>query len=620
MAQDQSGKRATGKIVVADDMAPLLETLSETLRTDGYEVFPAADGEEAMALVRSESPDLVLTDINMPSLNGIELCRRLKDDPATRLIPVMLLTGLDGRADRLAGIDAGADDFLTKPVNTSELRARVRSLMRLKRFTDELDSAESIIISLAQTVEARDKYTGGHCERMAAYAATLGMHLGLSTDEVGALRRGGYLHDIGKVAIPDSLLQKTGPLTADEFEIVKQHTTIGDRLCGNLRLLRMVRPIVRCHHERADGSGYPDGLAGEEIPLLAQIMAVVDVYDALTTDRPYRPAMTAAHACAALEEEAGRGWRRADLVREFTTLCRSGVLQRPETLEAAAVHERFHVGVSGGGAGGVGSVTADVHRGNELFRCTVLLGHRCLKGVGEVACAEDLGVAGAAVESFAFLAITFKGAAVGLQHRDFAVAGAVRDADLRFAGEGLHLAACEELAGGRVSGVDDAHHDALARTVLAAELGVPRAVGPAELQEIGGGVVRCPLGVRRDCEDAGVLGEVHGLVRGQDCAKAVERRGVAVPDLHVFLFSHGSLLRLKVGLVPLHLGPVCVEFPARPRLGGLQSRRAAVVRGGGLFGQDHNVAARLIVVRIDGLLLGCRRRALDGGGGGRQGC
>lgn len=337
--QEPSAKRITGKIVVADDNAPLLETLCATLKTDGYEVHPAADGEVAMSLVRTETPDLVLTDINMPSLNGIELCRRLKGDAATRLIPVMLLTGLDGRTERLAGIDAGADDFLTKPVNTSELRARVRSLMRLKRFTDELDSAESIILSLALTVEARDRYTGGHCERMAAYAATLGIHLGLTTDEVGALRRGGYLHDIGKVAIPDSVLQKAGPLTPDEFEIVKQHTTIGDRLCGNLRLLRMVRPIVRCHHERSDGSGYPDGLGGGDIPLLAQIMGVVDVFDALTTDRPYRPAMSAADACATLEHEADRGWRRADLVREFTTLCRNGVLLRPETLDAAAVHD-----------------------------------------------------------------------------------------------------------------------------------------------------------------------------------------------------------------------------------------------------------------------------------------
>lgn len=339
MAQHPPGKRSAGRIVVADDMAPLLETLCETLSTDGYTVYPAADGEAAMALVRTESPDLVLTDINMPSLTGIELCRRIKEDPATRLIPVMLLTGLDGRTERLAGIDAGADDFLTKPVNTSELRARVRSLMRLKRYTDELDSAESIILSLALTVEARDKYTGGHCERMAAYAATLGMHLGLTSDEVGALRRGGYLHDIGKVAIPDSVLQKAGPLTAEEFEIVKSHTTVGDRLCGNLRLLRMVRPIVRCHHERADGSGYPDGLTGDDIPLLAQIMSVVDVYDALTTDRPYRPAVDPADACATLEREAARGWRRADLVREFTTLCRSGVLQRRETLAAATLHD-----------------------------------------------------------------------------------------------------------------------------------------------------------------------------------------------------------------------------------------------------------------------------------------
>ena len=338
MAPDPRARRKTaGKIVVADDMQPLLETLCETLATDGYDVYPAPDGEVAMALVRSKSPDLVLTDINMPSLNGIELCRRLKEDSTTRLIPVMLLTGLDGRNERLAGIDAGADDFLTKPVNTSELRARVRSLMRLKRFTDELDSAESIILSLALTVEARDKYTGGHCERMAAYAATLGMHLGLTTDEVGALRRGGYLHDIGKVAIPDAVLQKAGPLTADEFEIVKRHTTIGDHLCGNLRLLRMVRPIVRCHHERSDGSGYPDGLGGEDIPLLAQIMGVVDVYDALTTDRPYRPAMPAADACTTLEQEAERGWRRADLVRAFTRLSRQGVLDRPEILEAGQV-------------------------------------------------------------------------------------------------------------------------------------------------------------------------------------------------------------------------------------------------------------------------------------------
>lgn len=338
MGLDPGARRYAGKIVVADDVEELLAYLCRVLTGDGYLVYPASDGDAALALIRREAPDLVLADVQMPTVNGIELCRRIKENPATRLIPVVLLTGLENSYDRIEGIDAGADDFLTKPVNTPELRARVRSLVRLKRFTDDLDSVESIILSLALTVEARDKYTSGHCQRMAAYAATLGVHLGVVEEEVGALRRGGYLHDVGKVGIPDAILQKAGPLTADEFEVVKRHTTIGDSLCGNLRLLRLVRPIVRCHHERADGSGYPDGLGGEEIPFLAQIMAIVDVYDALTTNRPYRSALTPDEACAALAREAQLGWRRADLVREFTGLCRSGRLARPAFVEPAELH------------------------------------------------------------------------------------------------------------------------------------------------------------------------------------------------------------------------------------------------------------------------------------------
>jgi cyclic di-GMP phosphodiesterase len=326
MERQPEARKHAGKIVVADDVEDLLSYLCRVLEGDGHLVYPVSDGEEALALVRRESPDLVLTDVHMPSLNGIELCRAIKENPATRLIPVVLLTGLENRHDRINGIDAGADDFLTKPVSTPELRARVQSLVRLKRFTDDLDSAESIILSLALTVEARDTYTSGHCQRMASYAATLGMHLGLVEEEVAALRRGGYLHDVGKVGIPDAILQKAGPLTADEFDVVKRHTTIGDSLCGNLRLLRLVRPIVRYHHERTDGSGYPEGLAGNDIPFLAQIMGIVDVYDALTTKRPYRPAGSSEAACAALEREADLGWRRPDLVREFTQLCRSGQL------------------------------------------------------------------------------------------------------------------------------------------------------------------------------------------------------------------------------------------------------------------------------------------------------
>jgi len=319
-------QQSPARIVVADDVEESLSVLCEHLTADGHTVFRALDGEAAFELVHREVPDLVLTDVQMPSLDGFELCRRIKSDAITRLIPVVLVTGLADRQARLDGINAGADEFLSKPVSVSELQARVRSLVRLKRFTDDLDSAESIIISLAMTVEARDQYTSGHCERMAAYAAALGAHLGLPSEDVGALRRGGYLHDVGKIGIPDAILLKPSRLTADEADRMRTHATIGDSLCGGLRLLKLVRPIVRHHHERLDGSGYPDGLRGDEIPLLAQIMGVVDVYDALSTDRPYRAALTRDDACAELEREADAGWRSADLVQTFVGLCRSGRL------------------------------------------------------------------------------------------------------------------------------------------------------------------------------------------------------------------------------------------------------------------------------------------------------
>lgn len=317
------------KIVVADDLPQSRQVLSAMLATDGHVVYQAEDGAAALDLIQQEAPDLVLTDVQMPALSGFALCREVKSDPATRLIPVVLVTGFSDRQAKLEGITAGADDFVSKPVDAAELRARVRALVRLKRYTDELDSAEAIILSLAMTVEARDHYTSGHCERMAAYAVALGRHLALSREEVAALRRGGILHDVGKIGVPDSILLKPGALTPDERELMRRHTTIGENLCGELRLLRLVRPIVRHHHERQDGSGYPDRLRGAEIPLLAQIMGVVDVFDALTTARPYRGAMTAEHAFAELHEEVQRGWHRADLVDEFAVLWQRGGMDAP---------------------------------------------------------------------------------------------------------------------------------------------------------------------------------------------------------------------------------------------------------------------------------------------------
>jgi putative two-component system response regulator len=263
---------------------------------------------------------VVVLDVLMPGLDGFETCATLKAEPDTRLTPVVLVTALKDTSDRVRGIEAGADDFLSKPVDPLELSARVRSLLRLKRYTDELDSAEAVIVSLALTIEARDAATEGHCQRLADYATRLGRALDLDADDLSALERGGYLHDIGKIGVPDGVLLKPGPLTAAEFAQMKAHTLIGDRLCGELRSLRRVRPIVRHHHERLDGSGYPDGLRGDAIPLLAQIMGLVDVYDALTTTRPYKPAFTPEEAIAEIYGEVERGWRRRSLVDAFTAI------------------------------------------------------------------------------------------------------------------------------------------------------------------------------------------------------------------------------------------------------------------------------------------------------------
>ena len=306
-----------GTVLVVDDIAGNARLLESLLAPDGHIVRTAANGAEALRLIRVKHPDLVLMDVMMPHVDGFEACRAIKADPSTRLIPVVLVTALNDSASRIRGIEAGADDFVSKPFNAHELRARVRSLLRIKRYTDDLDSAESVIVSLALTIEARDRTTEGHCQRLAQYASALGRTLGLDEDDVSALERGGYLHDVGKVGIPDAVLLKRGALTPSEYDVIKLHPIIGDRLCGELRSLRNVRPIVRHHHERLDGSGYPDGLRDDAIPLLAQIMGIVDVFDALTTERPYKAVFPFTRAAEELRGEAARGWRRADLVAMF---------------------------------------------------------------------------------------------------------------------------------------------------------------------------------------------------------------------------------------------------------------------------------------------------------------
>lgn len=307
-------------VLVVDDLEANGRLMERLLSRDGYRLRIAHDGQEALDAVAEEQPDVILMDVLMPKLDGFEACRRIKDNPATRLIPVVLVTALADTNSRIRGLEVGADDFISKPFSEPELRARVRSLLRIKHYTDELDSAESVIVSLALTIEARDGTTDGHCQRLAGYAAALGAAVGLDAPEIAALRLGGYLHDIGKVGIPDRILLKPDRLTADEYEQMKQHTIIGDRLCGELRSLRRVRPIVRHHHERQDGSGYPDGLKGDDVPLLAQIMGVVDVFDALTTSRPYKEALPFDQAHRMLLDEVARGWRSRSLVQAFIGL------------------------------------------------------------------------------------------------------------------------------------------------------------------------------------------------------------------------------------------------------------------------------------------------------------
>jgi putative two-component system response regulator len=305
------------RILVVDDLESNVLLVQRFLGHEAFDVSSCSDATRVAGLVERDQPDAVLMDVRMPGIDGFSVCRALKQNPATMLIPVVLMTAANEPADRLTAIEAGADDFVTKPLNREELQARLQSLVRVKRFTDDLECAEQIIVSLALTIEARDSYTDGHCQRLAHYAVGLARQLALSPEDVAALERGAILHDVGKIAIPDSILLKPGALSPAEVGLMQQHTVIGERLCGGLRSLRTVRPIVRHHHEKLDGTGYPDKLRGDGIPFLAQIIGVVDVYDALTTDRPYRRALFPDRALEELWKEARRGWRRADLVEVF---------------------------------------------------------------------------------------------------------------------------------------------------------------------------------------------------------------------------------------------------------------------------------------------------------------
>ncbi len=305
------------RILVVDDLAENRQILVDLLGAEGYVLDTAKDGEEAVEKALASPPDLILMDVSMPRLTGFEACRRLKADERTHLVPIVLVTGLVAREDRIQGIAAGCDDFLTKPIDSEQLVARTRNLLRTKSLVDELEQAENVLVSLANALDAKDTYTRGHSERVARYSEALGAAVGLGRLECRNLLRAGLLHDIGKIGTNLEYLHKPGPLTTEEYAEVKKHPVVGFEICRPLRTMAPLLDLIRGHHERLDGRGYPDALRGDAIPVSLRCLTIADVYDAITSDRSYRKALPRDRAFKMMSEEASVGMWDARLVDLF---------------------------------------------------------------------------------------------------------------------------------------------------------------------------------------------------------------------------------------------------------------------------------------------------------------
>lgn len=307
------------RVLVVDDERSVCEVIKLQLAEEGFDVEIAYDGREGLQKVASFTPDVVLTDVLMPIINGIDMCRQIKENPDSRFVPVMLMTTMADRAKRLLALEAGADEFLNKPIDSVEMMTRLRALIRMKKLVDQLEDSKNIIQLLANAIEAKDGYTVEHTERVRGYALGLAKKLGVPEEKWPTVEYGALLHDVGKIGIPEEILKKPASLTVSEYEVIKRHPMMGVQICQPVKFLRNVLTVIRYHHERIDGTGYPDGLKGEDIPIEARIVSVADAFDAMVSDRPYRKGLPLEKAIQILREGRGTQWD-AQVVDEFITM------------------------------------------------------------------------------------------------------------------------------------------------------------------------------------------------------------------------------------------------------------------------------------------------------------
>lgn len=318
------------RILVVDDEAPVRALLRRFLETSGYAVAEVGTGEAALERIQVDPPDLVFLDLQLPDLSGHSILEAIRAEPATRLLPVVMLTGLATSEQKKRAYELGVTDFLAKPFAPDELLPRVRSLVLLKQFADEHDHAESMIATLARTIDARDPYTAGHSARVARYAELVARRLDFEETLILELRRGALFHDLGKIAVPDAVLMKPGPLSAEERIVIQKHPLVGGELLAPMKTMAKSIPIVRHHHEKLDGSGYPDGLSGADLSLAVRIVTVADIIDALTTKRVYREALSLETTYEIVEGEVRRGWWDGEMLQELKAALTEMPAQIPE--------------------------------------------------------------------------------------------------------------------------------------------------------------------------------------------------------------------------------------------------------------------------------------------------